>query len=215
MYRIGYIDDDPKQFEKFQKKLQRRYKDVELEHLDECKTKEEFVEKIYEKRAEVLLVDYKMAGTFGYNGSTLINYINDQVRDLECFILTAVEKGNITDGLISKRNIQSKEIFDTEADDEDRVKALNAFIEILKESADVFRIRREQKRTEYLRLFEKRKKEGLSLGEEEEYLRLYKVLSSYGMIEKLPKKMLTSEFDKDLDELLAAGEVIINKHQKK
>ena len=56
------------------------------------------------------------------------------------------------------------------------------FINVLIESANVFRTRREQKKEEYKVLYEKRKKETLSLKEEEEYLRLYKVLSSYGMI---------------------------------
>lgn len=157
MYRIGYIDDEPRQFERFAKKIQRRFKDVELVLLDECSTKEDFVQKIYEKQVEVLLVDYKMAKTFGFNGSTLINYINDQIRDLECFVLTAVDRDSITDGLVAYRNIQSKSIFDTEADDEERVKELIAFIEVLKTSADVFRARRLLKKEEYLKLFQKRK----------------------------------------------------------
>lgn len=116
MYRIGYIDDQPTQYENYRKKLNRRYKDVDLILLKDCNTKEEFLEKIYEEQIEVLLVDYKMAGSFGFNGSTLINYINDQMRDLECFILTAVEQDQINDGLVTWRNRYSKTIFDTEGD---------------------------------------------------------------------------------------------------
>lgn len=213
MYRIGYIDDEPKQYEKFSKKLQRRFKDVELVLLDECSTKEQFVEKIYEKQVEVVLVDYKMAKTFGFNGSTLISYINDEIRDLECFILTAVERDSINDGQVAYRNIQSKSIFDTEADDEGRVKDLTEFVDLLKESANVFRTRRELKKAQYLELFEKRKAEGLSMPEEEEYIRLYKVLSSYGMIEKLPEDVLTSNFETDLKRLLQVGETILDKHK--
>ena len=59
MYRIGYIDDQPNQYEIYRKKLQRRFKDVELILLDGCNTKEDFLEKIYEQQIEVLLVDYK------------------------------------------------------------------------------------------------------------------------------------------------------------
>ena len=213
MYSIGYIDDEPKQYEKFSKKLQRRFKDVELVLLDECSTKEQFVEKIYEKQVEVVLVDYKMAKTFGFNGSTLVSYINDEIRDLECFILTAVERDSINDGQVAYRNIQSKSIFDTEADDEGRVKDLTEFVNLLKESANVFRTRRELKKAQYLELFEKRKAEGLSMPEEEEYIRLYKVLSSYGMIEKLPEDVLTSNFETDLKRLLQVGETILDKHK--
>lgn len=214
MYRIGYIDDQPVQFENYKKKLKRRFEDVELVLLDECSTREEFLEKIYEEQIDVLLVDYKMAGTFGFNGSTLINYINDQVRDLECFILTAVERESVDDGLVSNRNIESKTIFDTEGDDEERVEKLNKFIHDLKESAKVFRKRREIKREQYLELHEKKKEQRLSMQEEEEYVRLYKVLSSYGMIEKLPEDVLKSKFEEDLAALLKVGESILEKHKK-
>lgn len=214
MYRIGYIDDQPVQFENYQKKLKRRFEDVELVLLDKCSTREEFLEKIYEEQIDVLLVDYKMAATFGFNGSTLINYINDQMRDLECFILTAVEQESVEDGLVSNRNIESKTIFDTEGDDEERVEKFNKFIQELKGSAKVFQKRRETKREQYLELFEKKKEQTLSLQEEEEYLRLYKVLSSYGMIEKLPEDVLKSKFEEDLDTLLKVGETILEKHKK-
>lgn len=214
MYRIGYIDDQPVQFINYQKKLRRRFEDVELVLLDKCSTREEFLEKIYEEQIDVLLVDYKMAGTFGFNGSTLINYINDQMRDLECFILTAVEQESIDDGLVSNRNIASKTIFDTEGDDEERVEKLNKFILDLKDSAKVFQKRRETKKEQYIELFEKKKEQKLSMQEEEEYLRLYKVLSSYGMIEKLPEDVLKSKFEEDLTALLKVGETILEKHKK-
>ena len=214
MYRIGYIDDQPTQYGNYKKKLKRRYPEVDLILLEGCNTKEEFLEKIYEERIEVLLVDYKMAGSFGFNGSTLINYINDQMRDLECFILTAVEQDQINDGLVTQRNRYSKTVFDTEGDDPDKLGKLNEFIEILKQSADVFKRRSEEKKQQYLLLHEKRKEQKLSLSEEKEYLRLYEVLSSYGMIEKLPEKILTTDFEEKLDELLAIGDRIVQKYDQ-
>jgi len=214
MYRIGYIDDQATQFRIYKKKIDRRFPDVELIFLENCTTKEQFLDKIYEERIEVLLVDYKMAATFGFNGSTLINYINDQMRDLECFIMTAVDQDSISDGLIATRNIKSKTIFDTEADDEQRVKELNEFIDVLRESARVFKTRSEQKKKEYIKLFEKRQKGQLTMNEEEEYRRLYKVLSSYGLIEKLPDEVLTYKFEQDLNELIKCGERILEEHKK-
>ena len=214
MYRIGYIDDHPTQYENYKKKLKRRYADVNLILLDGCNTKKAFLEKIYEERVEVLLVDYKMAGSFGFNGSTLINYINDQMRDLECFILTAVEQDQINDGLVTRRNRYSKTIFDTEGDDSAKLKELGEFIETLKQSADVFKRRSQEKREQYLLLHEKRKEQNLSLAEEKEYIRLYEVLSSYGMIEKLPEEVLTSDFEEKLDQLLAIGDHIVKKYEQ-
>lgn len=213
MYKIGYIDDYPTQYNNYRKKIQRRFPDVDLVLFDNCKTKEEFLERIYEEQADVLLIDYKMASTYGFNGSTLINYINDQMRDLECFVLTGVDQDKVDDGLVAERNRYSKDIFDTEGDDEEKISRFYNFIDVLIQSADVFRNRREQKKEEYLRLYEKRKQGELSLKEEEEYLRLYKVLSSYGMIESLPEEVLTGEFEEKLDHLLKVGDAILEKYK--
>lgn len=146
MYRIGYIDDQPVQYNNFRKKIQRRFPDVDLILLDQCTTREEFLKRIYEEKVDVLLIDYKMASSYGFNGSALINYINDQIRDLECFILTGVERDKVEDGLVAERNRYSKTIFDTEGDDEKKVQKFNEFIEMLIQSANVFRMRRKQKK---------------------------------------------------------------------
>ena len=214
MYNIGYIDDNPSLYTTYEKKLKRRDQYVELILIEGCKTKAEFVEKIYEKQIEVLLIDYKMASTFGFNGTTLISYINDQIRDLECFILTAVGNEQISDGLVASRNIFAKTVFDTEGDDPEKVSALMEFIKTLKESADVFKKRREQKIDEYKALLKKRNEGNLG-AEEEEFLRLYKVLSSYGMVEKLPDTLLNLEFEQKLNDLLKIGNKILDEHKEK
>ena len=214
MYNIGYIDDNPSLYTTYEKKLKRRDQDVELILIEGCKTKAEFVEKIYEKQIEVLLIDYKMASTFGFNGTTLISYINDQIRDLECFILTAVDNEQISDGLVASRNIYAKTVFDTEGDDPEKVSALMEFIKTLKESAEVFKKRREQKIDEYKALLKKRNEGNLG-AEEEEFLRLYKVLSSYGMVEKLPDTLLNLEFEQKLNDLLKIGNKILDEHKEK
>lgn len=211
MYRVGYIDDETTQYEYYNRKLKRLSPDIELIFLKDCKTKEDFLEKIYAEQIEVLLIDYRMAGNFGFNGTTLINYINDHVRDLECFILTGVDRELISDGLVTDRNTFQKTVFNTEADDPQKIKELQDFIDVLRNSAKVYRVRREQKIERYKELLEL-KKSGKLGADEEEFLSLYKVLSSYGMVENLPQKMLSSSFEKDLDDLLRVGEAIVKKY---
>ena len=63
----------------------------------------------------------------------------------------------------------------------------------------------------YRELLEKKKQGKLGV-EEEEFLILYKVLSSYGMVEKLPDNLLAA-FEKKLDNLLTIGEAIIEKNK--
>lgn len=214
MHRVGYIDDEPTQFENYKRSLQRRCNDLELVLIDDCESKQDILDKIYEKRIDVLLIDYKMVKNYGFNGTTLINYINDSMRDIQCFIMTAVDTDQITDGLVATRDKYSKNIFDTEAGDRKKEEELSDFIQVLLESAKVFQVRRQQKVERYRELLEKKRRGELG-ADEEEFLELYKVLSSYGMVEKLPKNMLDSEFEERLQRILELGNTIIAEHREK
>lgn len=212
MYRVGYIDDEPIQFENYKRSLQRRCKELELVLIDDCESKQDILDKIYEKQIDVLLIDYKMVQSYGFNGTTLIHFINDSMRDIQCFIMTAVDIDQIADGLVAERDKYSKNIFDTEAADQKKEADLSAFIQILLESAKVFQTRRQQRLERYRELLDK-KYQGELGADEEEFLELYKVLSSYGMVEKLPKNMLSSEFDDRLQQILKLGSAIIAEHK--
>ena len=212
MYRVGYIDDEPTEFEIYRRSLKRRCKERELVLIDDCKSKQDILDKIYEKQIDVLLIDYKMVKNYGFNGTTLINYINDSMRDIQCFIMTAVDTEQISDGLVAKRDKFSKNIFDTEAADQKKEAELRDFIQVLLESSKVFQTRRQQKLERYRELLEK-KYQGELGADEEEFLELYKVLSSYGMVEKLPKNMLDSKFEERLQRILELGNAIIAEHE--
>lgn len=214
MYRVGYIDDEPGQFENYRRILSRRCKDLELVLIDACESKQDILDKIYEKQIDVLLIDHKMVNKCGFNGTTLINYINDSMRDIQCFIMTAVDPEQITDGLVAERDKYSKSIFDTEAGDPQKEAELDAFIQVLLESAKVFQTRRRQKLERYQELLNKKQRENLGT-DEEEFLDLYKVLSSYGMVEKLPKYVLASKFEEQLQKILELGNSVIAEHKKK
>ena len=212
MYRVGYIDDEPTQFENYKRSLRRRCKELDLVLIEDCESKQDILDKIYENQIDVLLIDYKMVKNYGFNGTTLINYINDSMRDIQCFIMTAVDTEQITDGLVAERDKFSKNIFDTEGADPEKEKALNDFIRILLESAKVFQVRRQQKLGRYRELLDKKLHEELG-ADEEEFLELYKVLSSYGLVEKLPKNMLDSKFEERLQRILELGNAIIAEHK--
>ena len=168
MYRVGYIDDEPTEFEIYRRSLQRRCKKLELVLIDDCESKQDILDKIYEKQIDVLLIDYKMVKNYGFNGTTLINYINDSMRDIQCFIMTAVYTEQITDGLVAKRDKYSKNIFDTEAADQKKEAELRDFIQVLLESAKVFKTRRQQKLERYRELLEKKHQGELGADEDVE-----------------------------------------------
>jgi len=209
MIKVGYIDDALDQFENYKRKLHRVQ--VELIPFDVRSKKADYIDQIYKNKVEVLLIDYKMAGSIGYNGSSLISYINNEIPDMTCFILTSAERTYITDKLVLNSQIYSKDVFDTEADDPKKKERFQDFVQQLKNCAEVYQSRRELKCKEYETLLEKKKTGSISVLEEEEFHRLYHALSSYGMVEKLPDLMLQSDFEKKLDSLLQMGSAILQK----
>ena len=56
MYRVGYIDDEPTQFENYKRALRRRCDELELVLIEDCETKQDILNKIYEKQIDVLLI---------------------------------------------------------------------------------------------------------------------------------------------------------------
>lgn len=207
MLKIGYIDDSQEQFGNYARKLARQ--EIQLIAFETNTDKSKYIEQIYRHQVEAILIDYKMVGTVGYNGSALVSYISDIIPDMTCFIMTAVERMQITDQLVANCYIYSKTIFDTEAGNEDRVKDFQKFVDHLKDCAEVFKHRRELKCEEYEDLLRRKQTGGLSVTEEEELCRLYRVLSSYGMVEKLPETFLHSDFEKKLDTLLQRGKALL------
>ena len=105
--------------------------------------------------------------------------------------------------------IYRKGIHQTDVDYDD---LCSLAMEVLLESAKVFQTRRKQKMERYQELLEK-KHQGELGADEEEFLELYKVLSSYGMVEKLPKNMLDSKFEERLQRILELGNAIIAEHK--
>lgn len=207
MLKIGYIDDSQEQFGNYERKLARQ--GIALIAFETTVDKSGYIKQIYQHQTEALLIDYKMVGNLGYNGSTLISYISDVIPDITCFILTAVDTSHITDKLVANCQIYSKTIFDTEAGNEKRMKHFLEFVNHLKDCAEVFRHRRELKCKEYEALLQRKQEGALSVVEEEEFCRLYRVLSSYGMVEKLPDAFLHPDFEKKLDALLERGKALL------
>lgn len=209
MIKVGYIDDVLDQFENYERKLRRVQ--IELIPFEVGAKKADYIDQVYKNQVEALLIDYKMASTIGFNGSALISYINDEIPDMTCFILTSAERGHITDKLVINSQIYSKDVFDTEADDSQRLERFHEFVEQLKNCAEVYQSRRELKCKEYEKLLDKKRAGALSIPEEEEFCRLYRALSSYGMVEKLSNTLLQPSFEKKLDDLLQMGTIILQK----
>jgi len=76
------------------------------------------------------------------------------------------------------------------------------FIDTIKQAVNVFEKRKKLMEEQYLKLKEKKDSGKISALEEEEVARYYKILSSYGIVEKIPQEMLTTKVEEKIDRLI-------------
>lgn len=192
MYKVAFVDDDSSAFPDYQKRLSR--KGIELYFVDNCTSLEDIVEWVMKNCIECLLVDHKLTAKYAFQGTNVVAYINNQLPDLPCIILTNYPKDSEGDNLVMKNLILDRNIMS--ADD------ISPFAEIVKQSAEVFRNRLKIHLDEYELLIEKKRNSQILAIEEERFLHLYKLLRAYGEVDDVAVELLKTDVDKKIDTLI-------------
>ena len=100
MYRIGFIDDDNSLNDVYAKRLSR--KDIELCFVDDCDTMQDVVSWILDAGIKCMIVDYQLTNQYNFKGTELVAYINAELPDLQCVILTNYKDTGISENLVIK-----------------------------------------------------------------------------------------------------------------
>lgn len=200
MCRIGLIDDVKEEYENYKYKLELR--NIELLYMDYQSSFDEIFNWIRDNRIEVLLIDYKLEQLYEFNGSKLFQMINNVIPDLQCILFTSNPEED--DDLVMKSLKLDKSIINTDS-------GFNTFVDLLNQASRVFNKRQNETINEYKNLLEKKKKSDISPLEEKRFIELYKILISYGVIENVPEKLLESDFEKAIDDLINDVENYIKK----
>lgn len=202
MYRVGLIDDIKDEYENYRYRLELR--DIELLYMDYKSSYDEILCWILDNRIEVLLIDYKLDLLYDFSGSKLFQFINNNIPDLQCILFTSNPED---DDLVLKMLKVNKNVFNSD-------NKFNEFVDILKQASKVFNNRQQETIDDYRKLLEKKEKGSISPEEERRFLDLYKRLVSYGVIEKLPERLLESDFEKAVDDLIKNVEDYVRKEGK-
>lgn len=203
MGRIGLIDDVKDEYENYKYKLELR--DIELLYMDYQNSFDEILNWILDNRIEVLLIDYKLDLLYEFNGSKLFQMINNVIPDLQCILFTSNPEED--DYLVMKSLKLDKRMINTDS-------GFNKFVDLLNQASRVFNKRQDETIAEYKNLLEKKKNESISPLEEKRFLELYKSLISYGVIENVPEKLLESDFEKAIDDLIKDVENYVKRREK-
>ncbi len=202
MCRVGLIDDVNEEYENYRYRLELR--DIELLYMDYKSSYNEILCWILDNRIEVLLIDYKLDLLYDFNGSKLFQFINNKIPDLQCILFTSNPED---DDLVIKMLKVDKNVFNSDG-------KFNEFVDILKQASKVFNNRQKETVNDYRKLLEKKEKESISPEEERNFFDLYNRLISYGIIEKIPEKLLESDFEKAVDDLIKDVEDYVRKEGK-
>lgn len=205
MYRIGFIDDDDSLNDVYAKRLSR--KDIELCFVDDCDTMQDVVSWILDAGIKCMIVDYQLTNQYNFKGTELVAYINAELPDLQCVILTNYKDTGISENLVIKNLFYERDIFEQGMDSEE----FQEFVNTLKQATVIFDNRLKRHLEEYEQLKAQKDNETIRAIDEERMISIYKVLRAYGEVDDIPAELLTSSVSKQMSSILQSLNELIDK----
>ncbi|MBR1390988.1 MAG: chemotaxis protein [Lachnospiraceae bacterium] len=202
MYIVGYIDDENDVMADYIKRLARR--DIEMKIAP--KGDMESIKKwIVKEHVECMMIDYQLSGTYGFVGTELFSYLNDELPGLPCMILTSY-----TDSSVQENKVVQNCIFDRSKMDRTG-EEFEQFCEIIKQSSEVFKYNLSKYKQKYEMLYQKRTDGSIRPEEEEELLSVFKILRAYGEVDDISSQLLTTKVSATLDSVLEKLDDLLKK----
>ncbi len=200
--KIGYLDDEYDILKSAARSL-KKY-DIEIVALEDIADVTDIsllVDSILFNSLECLLVDYDLMNLESkVYGTQIIKDVNELLPDFTCFLLTNFTEQGINEKIVQKVFVQDKSIF---AEDDDSQEFVN-FVNKIKNSIECFKKRLEVTKIEYEKLFAKKREKQMTASEEERFIYLYKVLSAYDLIDKMPETLIRNSTQDTLEDMLEA-----------
>ncbi len=198
--RIGYLDDEYDILKSAMRSL-KKY-DIEivtLKNINDVTNITMLTDAIISESLECLLVDYDLMKLESkVYGTQIIKDINEILPDFTCFLLTNFTEQGINEKIVQKVFVQDKAIFAEEDDSQE----FRVFINKIENSVECFRKRLEITKLEYEKLLNKKKERKISASEEERFIYLYKILSSYDYVDKMPNVLIRNSTQETLEDML-------------
>ena len=207
MYKVGFIDDDKSLIEDYIVRLKR--KDIELLFVEDASNKEDVVRWILSKGIKCMLVDYKLTQKYDFNGTELVAYINSEIPDLPCIILTNYCDEGIGENLVIKNLFIEREKLDADINSPDFEKIISVF----KQAVDVFDNRLKNHQIEFETLKLKKESQSINSNEEERLIEVFKLLRAYNEVDDLPAELLTTNASKKMSDILQLLNKLTSKAQ--
>ncbi len=196
MITIGFIDDDNSYFDDYNDKLE--YDEIEMLFVEGCKTEKDVLNWILNNQIKCMLIDYKLNRVYDFNGTDLVTFINSEIPDLPCIILTNYCDEGIAENLVTKNIFIERELFSKDLNSQEFRDLVFQF----KQATEVFENRISRHLSEYENLKQKKDNKLISHDEEERFINLYRILKAYGEVDDLPLELLSTAASRKMDDIL-------------
>lgn len=205
MFKVGFIDDDQTTIDDYKIRLKR--KGVDLYFVENCSTKQSVIDWIIKNEIKCMLVDYKLAEAYDFNGTQLVAFINSEFPDLPCVILSNYCESGKEENLVIENLFIDREVLALDFDSSE----FEQFINALKQAVEVFDNRLKLHLAEYEEIKIKKEKNSITVREEERLVDLFKILRAYNEVDDLPAELLTTSATKKMSDILQSLNELIDK----
>jgi len=152
-YKIGYIDEDPKQVERYERKLRDQF-DVIGYDIEKGMPLEVLIKKVYDSNIDLLMVDYLMVdkGILTYNGDEVVRKY-EEIKPRFPLLIFTNEEAQAFPQVDNPNIIYEKSIVQND---------INRFVEIINKNINVYKGYIKKRKDAINNLLEKAEKEGLT-----------------------------------------------------
>lgn len=203
MYIVGYIDDESDELNDYIKRLSRRDIELKVAPVGELQQIKQW---IIEEHIACMIIDYRLQRKYGFVGTELFEYLNDELPGLPCIILTSYTESSASENKVVQNCIMDRSIMDSDEMD------FSTFCDTLKQSTKVFSNNLNKYKQKFESLYHKKTDGSITSEEEEELMSVFRILRSYGEIDDISAELLTTKISKSIDNVLEKLDKLLEKN---
>ena len=200
MYNIGYLDDEDLEYDNYRVDLLNH--DMNLIKIQGIKTKTELRNYILSLKLDCLIIDYnlnKFRQKEIQDGNELVRYINSEIPDFPCIILTSYPEESKDEKTVINSFILDRDVLTNYTDGAE----YKELVDKITNNIEVYKKRLILNKVEFENLMKQRRSNDLSIAEEDRLISLYKILYSYNMVDEINPELLRKELQVKINSVIS------------
>ena len=200
MYNIGYLDDEDLEYDNYRVDLLNH--DMNLIKIQGIKTKTDLRNYILSLKLDCLIIDYnlnKFRQKEIQDGNELVRYINSEIPDFPCIILTSYPEESKDEKTVINSFILDRDVLTNDTDGAE----YKELVDKITNNIEVYKKRLILNKAEFENLMKQRRSNDLSIAEEDRLISLYKILYSYNMVDEINPELLRKELQVKINSVIS------------